>query len=259
VRKLDAISSTDRVGLIDFLGQTARPAPSEVLWYDFGSDPSTRRGFPIDHLLLVKLQGKEDEKAYSQKIHELLDLTEQQHLSILVLPCLGQMTHPVELVQQLSCHDSFLEVFQGLHVGESPAEIYFSFYKQWDDKTIEEEASSLDSAWKLALANEQKISGVLPIIYHADLRLMLLFLFFCLLICSFQIDLTFRTSFIICVSFVPAALELQDKLAPLLLDVVESSPTWAVKSCLLALLSGGYLFFSRIDIKQIFNPHDSNA
>lgn len=246
LHKLESLSSGDRDRIIDLL-QQARSSPNDVLWYDFRDIATTnRQSFPIDHLLLLKLDEQKKE-TYPKRMRELLDLAGQERLSSLVLPCLGRNPE-AKSKDWLSCTDTYAALFEDLKLGQSPRGIYLSFYKRWSDPTITQEAGSLGAAWKSALANEEQKSGVLPVIYQADLRLMLLFLSVCLLVCSLRIELSFKNVVIVCFSFVPAALGLQDKVAPLLSEVVQSSPAWVIKCLLLAILSTGYLFFAGLDV-----------
>jgi hypothetical protein len=256
LHKLAVAAPDDHDKLIDRLG-LAQTETSDVLWYDFSETSSaTSPSFSVDHLLLLKLHDQKKE-IFASELQELLSLAGQEHLSELVLPCLGSDSD-IKGRDRLSCADTYTASFQGLGSGESPESLYFSLYKRWPDVIIAQELESLNGAWKSALAREATKYGPIPILHEADVRLMLLFLSVCLLTCSFRIQLTFRNFLIICVSFIPVALELQDKLTPLISQLFESSPAWAIKSSLLAVLSSGYLFFISFDIKNLFGSHDTN-
>jgi hypothetical protein len=253
--RLESGSSDDRDNIIDLLLQ-AKSSPNEVLWYDFWKPGTTRQAFPIDHLLLLKLEEQKQE-TYPKKIRELLDLAGKEQLSTLVVPCLGRSPGALKAkgTEWLTCSATYAGLFEGLKVGDSPRDVYLSFYKQWTDATIAQEAESVEATWKAALAAEEQKSGALPVIYQADTRLMLLFLFICLLVCSFRIELTLKTFIIICVSFVAVALELQDKATPLLSQVFDSIPAWVIKAFLLTVLSVGYVFFAGLDFERVFKTH----
>jgi hypothetical protein len=253
LHKLASVSPDDRDGVIDATDE-ARSYPNDVFWYDIKEISSTnRRSFPVDHLLVLML-GEHDEDAYERKIAHLLELAGRERVSNLVVPCLGKNPDATK-AESLSCADTYTALLEGLNSVESPRAVYFSLYKRWSDEALLREAKSLTEAWKAALEVEEKKSGALPVIYQADARLMLFFLSVCLLVCSYRVELSAKTFSIICLSFVPAAIELQDKLAPLLSEVVETSPRWVIKCVLLAVLSVGYLFFTGLDLESLFKAH----
>jgi len=259
LRKLSQASRADHDGVIDLL-HTAKQKTANVLWYDMHNVDSRSPAFPIDHILLIKIQPDEGKERYQQTIHEMLQFVARERISNLIVPCLGGTISAIspripEGANTLTCSDSYQALFQTLDTGESPSTIYLSIYKRWTDGVITSQVRSLATLWNSALFEEEKKLGSLPILYKIDVRMMLFSLSICLFMCSRRVELTTKTFVILCLTFVPAALELQDKASPLILGLVPSWPGWVIRAILLTILSFGYVFFASLDYEGALRAH----
>jgi hypothetical protein len=251
--KLASRSSEDHDGVIDLVRMASRS--QTVLWYDFKGVSSTSTlvsSLPLDHLIIVKVQGQQG-SSYSAEIRKMLEAASKKRLSALVLPCLASASS-VENDPGLSCDATYDAFFQALEPGHS-FKVFLSLDKNWSTEAIKHQVESIKETWKRTIKREDKSAGAMPTLYQSDIRLLLLFLPVCLAVCSLRLKLTLRNYVIICIAFIATGLEVQDKLAPVLYEVAESIPAWIFKCVLLAILSGGFLFFAGLDIEGIFRGH----
>jgi hypothetical protein len=257
LRKVSSLSVDDHDGIIDLVRNAA---PSEnVLWYDFKSVSSTSpstAGMPLDHLVILRIPDQQ-RSAYSAEIREMLETAGTKHLSTFVLPCLVNPS-PSETTNTLACGATYEALFQALEPG-SPLKIFLSLDKNWPTETISHEVEVIKQAWKSAITRDEKTTGPTPTLYQSDLRLMLLFLPVCLMVCSLYRELTVTNYVTICFAFVIAGMELQDKATPLISELVESTPAWIVKGLLLAILSVGFVYLSSLDIEGFFKKQHGNT
>ena len=254
--KLNALSPDDHDRLIDLVRDA--PLSENVLWYDFKSVSSSlpaTSSLPLDHLVILKFQSQHS-SVYSTEIREMLETAGKRDLSMLVLPCLPSAPL-VENTSYISCGDTYQAFFPTLEPG-GPPKIFLSLEKNWLTNDIRHSVESIKENWKSAIKLEPKSPGTLPTLYQSDIRLLLLFLPVCLMVCSFRIVLTLKNYVIVCIAFVATGLEVQERLAPLLYDLAESTPAWIFKCALLAVLSGGFLFFAGLDLEGVFRGHHDN-
>jgi hypothetical protein len=258
LHKLESASlDDDRDGVIGKLKNT--PESESVVWYDFklkGIDGNSARasGLPLDHLIMLRVESP-PKSVYFDQVRQMLETARKKHVSTLVVEGPSLLGNPCSL----SCGDTYDGFFQALEPG-SPSKIFLSLEKNGATAAIQGWVESIKQTWKSAIKRESKAAGAMPTLYQSDLRLLLLFLCPCLFVCSFRVEFTPRNLTIICIAFVASGLEVQDRLAPLLSELAESVPAWVIKCGLLAILSGGFMFFAGLDIEGLLkgkhdNPH----
>jgi len=197
-----------------------------------------------------------DPSAYPAVIREMLETAGKKHLTTLVLPCLAAASLRKDDYLP-ACGRTYQALFQALETG-GPSQIVLSLPKNLKTEVILPCVDSIKENWHSGLTGEGKSPGPLPTLYQSDLRLLLLFLPICLLVCSFRLTLTAKNYVIICIAFFLTGYEVQEKLTPLLSELAESVPSWIFKCALLAVLSIGFLFFAGLDVEGIFRKQDGN-
>jgi hypothetical protein len=185
--KLASLSSDDHDGIINLI--RSAPLSENILWYDFKSVSSTSpssSALPLDQLIILKLQNQQKFTDLAQ-FREMLERASKQRLSTLVLPCLTSAT-PLNSNPSLACRATYGAFFQTLQVGTRP-KIFLSLDKNWSTEKIQEAVKSIKESWTNNLKRDDKASGAMPTLYQSDIRLLLLFLPICLLVCSFRVEL----------------------------------------------------------------------
>lgn len=200
--RLHRLSPGDAQGLIDRLRAENNLSPGQVITFELHIPESKRTQFPVKYLLVAVLPysapGKMRESLL-RTLPQVFNLAGERRVSNLVLPCLATNW---ENKNSLTFDEFFSAFFEALPTNTDPNRIHISFYTEWPTFYLEAAVSSLNANW---LRSYAKVYDNFPQPYQADIRLILILLFICLLVVSYSVATTVRNWAAVVFLFVGAA------------------------------------------------------
>jgi hypothetical protein len=248
LEKLMQISPNDGRRLRDLFDQIKGRSPGEILEFSLDVPEDQYYRFPIKHLFVLLIEqgdSGQSKDVISKGITGIIEKAERKNVSTLIIPCIG---YNWANKNSIVFDDFFRPVFQSLTLASAPRQIYLSLYTNWPTFVLEQAVSSLNGIWK---ENFQASYGRIPVPYRANLRLILLLLSVCLLVCSFYAPLTFKNFLIIVSSFVGSAVG-SNSLITFLTQGYDASFRIFVLAIVLIILAVGLPFFVHWNPKDIF-------
>jgi hypothetical protein len=209
VSQLKSVSMQDSIALQDKLSQLDRSAAAADLALNIPKDKYQR--FPIDRVFIVILpEGHDYLDRLKSGINRSLIRSQRAGLKNVVIPPLG-VRYDDHGVNSVALPDFFQTLFSAVPTADHPDNIYLSLYKLWPTFELEAAVQAINSVWQAAVIDE----GGDYVLYRRDVRLVLIALVMCLIVCSFRVRYSVKNFLIIAISFVGLGLGANKWVEPL--------------------------------------------
>lgn len=180
--------------------------------------PEHRQQLPIDHVLVVTMQGapahlNQQEEVLDRALPRILRRAAALHIDTLVLPVIG---HNWQDESTFSFEYFFDTLFAAISPAAGPRRIHIDLYSEWPTPVLEEAVSELSASVRELGFQDDPLR-----LHRGHWRALLLFLSLCLLVCSFRVRLTVPSFAAITVAFTGFFLAF----APLIEIVVTGMPS----------------------------------
>jgi hypothetical protein len=199
--RLQTVAPNDYVAVKQRFRQMKKFTPGQVMDISLHIAPEQYSDFPLNELLIVALpRGKPDPQDIKTGLRRALTIANRKGVSNVVIPFLGTRWND-HGNGSLSLPTLFNILFKSIPLSSREARLYLSFYYNSPTFQLEDAARALNTAWQQTLTD----SGQSRVLYRLDFRVIIIFLEFCFLVCSFFVQLTAKNVLIIALAFVGLA------------------------------------------------------
>ena len=211
IDRLQSLSRAKAVPLVDHFSSLTAPSSWDVSDVPLDLSDVERRSFPINRVLVVALPtGHPDKDELKKALVRTMIVSEEAHLTNLVVPPLT-VRIAEHAKDSLSFSEFFESFFSAIPIADYPDRLYLSLDQSWPTSELQSAMEALNEAWRQTVTDEQGNY----ILYRHDLRLIMVALLICLIVCSFSVKYTLRNFLIISVGFVALALGADKWFTPL--------------------------------------------
>ena len=197
------LQPADGVKLKALIREDPSLAPGRVQVLELSKAP--RRGsLPhIDYLFVLRAargNDREARQALQEGLVEILRQGGDHKVSGLLLPTLTVPTSTTPAAQGSPTFDDFFRsLFAAMKESKSPQSIDVSFYEEWSTDELEHATGAFNAYWSTATRER---SGFFAAIHRYQLRLLLIGLAVCFVVCGRRIRLDLRSTSIVAVGYV---------------------------------------------------------
>jgi hypothetical protein len=209
------------------------------------------RSFPIDHFFFIVLPtGHPDPERLKKAFGRALDLGQGLGIENFIIPCLATRWDD-NGKNALALDQYFKTFFDGLPTATHPDTIYLSLYKQWPSFELEAAVEALNATWQAS--TEDKDGDY--VVYRRDLRLVLIALIICLLVCDFLVKYTLKNFLIVALGFAGLGLG-ANKWIDILVPGQSANVQLAIEVVILIIFAMAFPIIVTWNPKEIFNTKD---
>ncbi len=211
IDRLQSISKTQAVALADQFSKLSSPSSWDVSDFSLDLSATEHRQFPVNRIVLVALPtGHPDATELRKALVRMMIVSQEANIANLVVPPLT-----VRIGEHAKDSLSFGEFFQAflsaIPIADYPDRLYLSLDQSWPTAELQDAMESLNGAWRQTVTDEEGNY----VVYRHDLRLTLVALVVCLIVCSFSVNYTLKNFLIIFFAFIGLALGADKWFAPL--------------------------------------------
>jgi len=211
IDRVQSISKARAVTLVDYFSNLTAPSSWDVSDFPLGLSDAEYRSFPINRVLVVALPiGHPDTAELKKALVRTMITSQDAHIANLVVPPLT-VRIAEHATDSLSFSDFFQAFFSAIPVADYPDRLYLSLDQSWPTAELQSAMESLNVAWHQTVTDEEGNY----VLYRHDLRLIMVALLVCLIVCSFSVKYTLKNCLIISIAFIALALGADQWFSPL--------------------------------------------
>ena len=233
---------------MDFLKETAELNPGETAVFEIGSDPAMgESGYPVDKVVLVMLEERQDAKAYTTNVTKGLNAAlATDHLAgsdgmIVTFLGIGTRNQPVPTARFLDIlFDAFPEDAGG-------GRVFIGLFEGWPKDFLASVIRDLDRVW-----DRRTGIGLSGAIFSLQLRFALICLVLCLLVCSFSTVLSLKNAFLLSGAYLGSVFA-SDKMVSFFFSAFDPDVRVLVSLVVQVLLAMFFPVVAKLNPKGVFD------
>jgi hypothetical protein len=250
--RLQTAAPNDYVAIKQRFKQMKKFTPGQVVDISLHIPPEQYGRFPLNELLIVALpQGRPDPDHVEAGLRRALTIADRKNITNVVIPFVGTRWND-HGNGSLSLSIFFNAFFRSIPLASGKEPLYLSFYYNSPTYQLEDAVRALNATWQQILTD----AGESHKLYRVDIRIIILFLELCFVVCSFFIQLTAKNVLIVALAF--GGLAYGSKTWVDMLIQTNEGAAFSVKLLVFAVISSCFPLIVTWNPKDIFTPRSES-